>query len=321
MKKIAILTGGDSAEYDISILSANTVLQHLNPELFKGYIIHLKNNKFTALVNNKEIAINKSDFTFRLDNKLISFDAVFMALHGTPAENGLIQPYFDKLNIPYTSCNASVSALTFDKYLCNNKLSALGFNCAQSYIYEKGNKIDIEKIIKVVGLPCFVKPNGAGSSNGISKVKQESDLITAINHALEHDTKVLIEQFINGTEISVGVFFNGKSIKALPITEIVSENEFFDYQAKYEGKSEEITPARISKERTTETQNTTIEIYKAMELSGICRIDYIIMKQQAYIIEINTIPGLSEESIIPQQIKAANLKLSAIFETCLLNTK
>ena len=319
MKNIAILTGGDSAEYDISILSANTVLQHLNPELFNGYIIHLKNNKFTALVNEKELAINKRDFTFQLNKKLISFDAVFMALHGPPAENGIIQPYFDNLNIPYSACNSTISTLTFDKYRCNNKLKKLGFNCAKSYIYKTGNKIDTDSIIKNIGLPCFVKPNGAGSSYGISKVKQKLALEIAINHALEHDNKVLIEQAINGTEISVGVFSNGQSIEALPITEIVSENDFFDYEAKYKGKSEEITPARISKSLTKDIQKETIKIYKKMELTGICRIDYIIQDNKPFIIEINTIPGLSEESIIPKQLKSANIRLSEVFDLCLNN--
>ena len=159
MKHIAILTGGDSDEYDISVLSANAVLQNLNPELFKGYLIHLKDNKFTALINKDKLAINKADFTLALENRLISFDAVFMALHGPPAENGSIQPYFDNLNIPYTSCNAAVSALTFDKHKCNAKLKELGFKCAQSHLYEKGNIIDIEAIIDKVGLPCFVNIN------------------------------------------------------------------------------------------------------------------------------------------------------------------
>jgi len=321
MKNIAILTGGDSAEHDISLLSANTVLQHLNPKLFQGYIIHLKNDKFTALVNKDEYAINKTDFTLALKNKLISFDAVFMALHGSPAENGLIQPYFDNLNIPYTSCNAAVSALTFDKYKCNTKLKELGFKCAQSYLYEKGAIIDIEAIINKVGLPCFVKPNGAGSSYGISKVKQKSDLENAIILALKHNNKILIEQFIDGIEISVGVYNNGKTIQPLPITEIVTENEFFDYKAKYEGKSEEITPARIREKLTTEIQQTTVDVYKAMQLNGICRIDYIIMNQVTFVIEINTIPGFAGESIIPKQLKAAHLKLSEVFETCLLNTQ
>ena len=321
MKNIAILTGGDSAEYDISILSANTVLQHLNSELFKGYIIHLKNDKFTAFIKEIKIDVDKSNFTFELENKRISFDAIFMALHGSPAENGLIQPYFDNLNIPYTSSNAKVSALTFNKYECNNKLKELGFNCATSFLYKKGNHIVEQEIIDRVKLPCFVKPNGAGSSFGISKVKKKEDLTKAINSALQHDNKVLIEQFIDGIEISCGVYTNQKNIQALAITEIVTENEFFDYQAKYEGKSQEITPARISEKLTIEVQKLTTDIYKAMELSGICRIDYIIMNEKPYIIEINTIPGFTEESIIPQQVKSANLKLSVIFENCLVDSK
>ena len=321
MKNIAILTGGDSAEYDISILSANTVLQHLNPELFKGYIIHLKNDKFNVLIKEIKIDVDKSNFTFEVENKRISFDAIFMALHGSPAENGLIQPYFDNLNIPYTSSNAKVSALTFNKYECNKKLKELGFNCATSFLYKKGNHIVEQEIIDRVKLPCFVKPNGAGSSFGISKVKKKEDLKKAINSALQHDNKVLIEQFIDGIEISCGVYTNQKNIQALAITEIVTENEFFDYQAKYEGKSQEITPARISKKLTIEVQKLTTDIYKAMELSGICRIDYIIMNEKPYIIEINTIPGFTEESIIPQQVKSANLKLSVIFENCLVDSK
>ena len=321
MKNIAILTGGDSAEYDISILSANTVLQHLNPELFKGYIIHLKNDKFTVLIKEIKIDVDKSNFTFEVENKHISFDAIFMALHGSPAENGLIQPYFDNLNIPYSSSNAKVSALTFNKYECNKKLKELGFNCATSFLYKKGNNIVEQEIIDRVKLPCFVKPNGAGSSFGISKVKKKEDLTKAINSALQHDNKVLIEQFIDGIEISCGVYTNKNNIQALPITEIVTENEFFDYQAKYEGKSQEITPARISKKLTIEVQKLTTDIYKAMELSGICRIDYIIMNEKPYIIEINTIPGFTEESIIPQQVKSANLKLSVIFESCLVDSK
>jgi D-alanine-D-alanine ligase len=321
MKNIAILTGGDSAEYDISILSANTVLQHLNPELFKGYIINLKNDKFTVLIKEIKIDLDKSNFTFEVENKRISFDAIFMALHGSPAENGLIQPYFDNLNIPYTSSNAKVSALTFNKYECNKKLKELGFNCATSFLYKKENNIVEQEIIDRVKLPCFVKPNGAGSSFGITKVKKKEDLTKAINSALQHNNKVLIEQFIDGIEISCGVYTNKNNIQALPITEIVTENEFFDYQAKYEGESQEITPARISKKLTIEVQKLTTDIYKVMELSGICRIDYIIMNEKPYIIEINTIPGFTEESIIPQQVKSANLKLSVIFESCLVDSK
>ena len=321
MKNIAILTGGDSAEYDISILSAKTVLKNLNPELFNGYIVHLKNNKFTVNYKKNKIYINKRDFTFKIKNKHISFDSIFMALHGSPAENGLIQPYFDNLNIPYTSCSAEVSNLTFNKYDCNNKLKELGFSCATSFLYKKGEIIEEEEIISSVEIPCFVKPNGSGSSFGISKVKKKKDLKKAIHNALKYDNKVIIEQFLDGIEVSCGVFSFKNNIQALPITEIITENEFFDYQAKYEGKAQEITPARINKKLTIEIQKLTTEIYKAMGLRGICRIDYIIMNKKPYIIEINTIPGLTEESIIPQQIKSANLKLSVIFKSCLVNSQ
>ncbi len=320
MENIAILTGGDSAEYDISLLSANTVFKHLDHNIYKRYIIHLKNNIFTTIIDNKEIVLDKKDFSFIYNSKKIEFKKVFMALHGPPAENGIIQLYFDKLNITYTGCKAKIASLTFNKYQCNSKLKDLGFNCARSYLYTKNKKID-KNIIKKLGFPCFVKPNASGSSFGVSKVNNESELDNAIKKALKHDDQVIIEEFINGTEVSSGVFYNGKKIIALPITEIISDNDFFDYEAKYHGKSQEITPARISKRKTKEIQETSINVYKKILLKGICRIDYIIMKNKIYIIEINTIPGLSEESIIPKQIKSGKFQISQIFQTCLLNTK
>jgi len=315
MKNIAILTGGDSAEYNISILSANTVLKHLNKSKYNGFIVHLKDGVYT--VDSQKV--NTDNFSFTKNNENIIIDKVFIALHGPPAENGLIQDYLDSINMPYTSCNADISALTFDKYNCNTKLGDLGFNCAESVVISEKNNISNEEIINTIGLPCFVKPNGAGSSYGISKVNNENELKIAIVNAYKHDNKVMIEQFIKGTEVSCGVFFNGFNIKALPITEIISKNAFFDYEAKYEGKSEEITPARISKKLTKYIQETTIDIYKTMHLSGICRIDYIIQANKPFIIEINTIPGLSEESIIPKQLKAANISLTEVFDLCLNN--
>jgi D-alanine-D-alanine ligase len=296
MENIAILTGGDSAEYNISLLSANTVLKNLNKSKYRGFIVHIKDNTFQVLLEGMRIPISKEDFAFTLKGEKIFFSKVFMALHGPPAENGEIQPYFDNLRIPYTTCSSEVSSLTFDKFKCNIKLSDLGFNCAQSIIHEKGANIEIDSIIKEVKLPCFVKPNGAGSSYGISKVNKETELVNAIHKASEHDNEVLIESFVDGTEISCGVYFDGINVTALPITEIVSENDFFDYEAKYEGKSEEITPARINSKLTLEIQKTSISIYEKMKLEGICRIDYIIQEDIPFIIEINTIPGLSEES-------------------------
>lgn len=321
MKNIAILTGGDSGEYDISLLSANAVLNNLNPKLFNGYIVHFKAGIFNAVIDGQSIPIKKSDFSFIHNKKTIILNQVFMALHGPPAENGKIQPYFDKLKIPYTSCNNTTSSLTFNKYQCNEKLIELGFKCALSLLYKKEDIINIELITKQLGLPCFIKPNKSGSSLGISKVKKKTELKESINNALLYDEEVIIEQFIEGTEVSCGVYFDGNNVIPLPITEIISKNEFFDYEAKYHGKSEEITPARIQQEIYINIQNISTNIYRKMQLRGICRIDYIIMKKEPYIIEINTIPGLSEKSIIPQQIKSAKLKLSEVLDACLLNSK
>ncbi len=315
MKNIGILTGGDSAEYNISLLSANTVLKYLKNTKYNGIIIHLKNGKYSV----GEQKINTSDFTYIKDNNKIKFDKIFIALHGPPAENGLIQNYFDGINIPYTSCNARVSSLTFNKLECNNILEKLGFKCANSILINVNEEYLEDDIISKVGLPCFVKPNGAGSSYGISKIIEKNNLVRAIKKAFSYDNKVIIESCINGIEVSCGVYKDGNEVNALPITEIVSENDFFDYEAKYEGKSQEITPARINKKLTSEIQKITVEVYKKMKLSGICRIDFIIEKNQPYIIEINTIPGLTEESIIPQQLKAANINLSDFFDICLNN--
>ena len=316
MEKIAILTGGDSAEYNISLLSAKTVLKHLNTSKYKGTIVHLKNGEYT--IDNQKI--NTSDFSYIKGNTKIKFDKIFIALHGPPAENGLIQDYLDSINLPYSSCNAKISALTFDKFECNSTLTKLGFRCANSMLIYSNKKFSETEIIDKVGLPCFVKPNGAGSSYGISKVTKKAALSKALKDAFLHDHKVIIESFINGTEVSCGVYFDGKQANALPITEIVSENDFFDYEAKYEGKSQEITPARISTQLTSEIQTTTIDIYKKMNLSGICRVDFIIQNDKPYILEINTIPGLSEESIIPKQLKVANISLSEIFDLLLRNS-
>jgi D-alanine-D-alanine ligase len=320
MKEIAILTGGDSAEHDISIQSAKVVLNNLKSDKYKGTIIHIKDNKWIVNSNNNQFEINKNDFSFCINNEIKYFDYVFMALHGPPAENGILQPYFDQLKLPYSSCNSEVSALTFNKLECNKQLSKMGFHCAQSLHIEKGENIQSEFIKNTLGLPCFIKPNQAGSSFGISKVYKQEDIESAIHTAWEHDNIALIEQFIDGTELSCGVNIQNSKITAFPITEIVSENDFFDYQAKYNGLSQEITPARISEKLTEKIQNITEEVYKKMNLRGICRIDFIVMNETPYIIEINTIPGLSEESIIPKQAKEAGITLSELFDNCIETT-
>ena len=320
MKEIAIITGGDSAEYKISIQSANVVLKNLDSEKYVGTIVHIKDGEWTAIINSSHHKINKEDFSVEVNSEKKYFDYVFMALHGPPAENGQIQPYFDDLKIKYSSCNSEVSALTFNKIECNKKLTELGFNCAKSLHHKKGDSINTDQITKTLGLPCFIKPNQGGSSFGISKVNNQDEIKEAINNALIHDDIVLMEQFIDGVELSCGVTIQEGKVKAFPITEIISQNDFFDYTAKYEGLSEEITPARISEKHTKELQQTSEQIYKQMNLRGICRIDFIIMNDIPYIIEINTIPGLSEESIIPKQAKEAGISLLQLFDSCIENT-
>ncbi len=308
MKKIAILTGGDSAEAEISKKSSEEVKNNLDPNKYNAEIITIKNKKW--FINNVEID----------KNNIKEYNAVFITIHGPPAENGEIQEFLDKMKIPYTCCESKISYLSFNKHLCKEILKKEGYNCAKSIlINEKNKKFTIESF-KKIGFPCIVKPNQSGSSFGISLVKNISKINDAINNALKFDSEYLIEEFISGKEVSCGVLTFKNKIISLPITEIISENDFFDYEAKYEGKSNEITPARINNEMNKKIKLLSTSIYKKFNLSGICRIDYIINDQNPFIIEINTIPGLSKESIIPKQIKAAGYRLDEIFENCLENS-
>ena len=319
MKNIAIITGGDSQECSISLKSANNVYKHLDRTKYNPFIIELQKNKWRIKINNRLQNFDQINFCTEIENKLVEFKEVFMSLHGPPAENGELQKYLDEKKINYTCCNSNISALTFDKYKCNQKIKDLGYNIGKSYIHIKNNNINTSEIISNLKLPIFVKPNQAGSSNGISMVKEKKNLKEAINKALKHDNKVIIEEYIEGKEVSCGVLTINNQITTLPITEIISENEFFDYDAKYNNKSQEITPARITKEDTNYVNKITKEIYEKLQLRGLCRIDYILKNKKPYIIEINTIPGLSEKSIIPQQIKAAGYSLQEVFTICLEN--
>ena len=242
MIKIAILTGGDSVEYEISLQSANVVLDNLDPEKYEGTIIHLKNREFNAIIDGNYYVVDKNNFTVKQTNSVLSFDYVFMGFTRTSSRKWRHSKFFDNLNIPYSSVIQVVSAMTFNKFLCNHKLISLGFKCPNSICLNNGDKIDNNEIIKEIGLPCFIKPNQSGSSFGVSKVKSNSQITEAIKLALEHDNKVLIEQFIDGVEISCGVGILHNKITAFPITEIVSQNDFFDFEAKYKGLSKEITP-------------------------------------------------------------------------------
>jgi len=314
MKNIAIVCGGDSSEAEVSLKSGANLKTMMDSEKYATYIVFMKGNYWAARVEDHEdIAINKSDFSFELDGTKITFDCAYITIHGTPGENGILQSYFELMHIPYTSCNVFVSATTFNKFACKSFLKEFDIPSADAILVRKGDKINPDAILLRLGSPCFVKPNNAGSSFGVSKVKSAKDIIPALEKAFEEDSEVVIEQFLSGTEVTNGVYrVNGK-ITVLPITEIVSDNEFFDYEAKYTGKSHEITPARLSKEIESATKNLTEKIYKVMGCTGIVRIDYIINSKGINLLEINTTPGMSPASIIPQQIKAEGLEHKVIF--------
>ncbi|MBL6874120.1 MAG: ATP-grasp domain-containing protein [Flavobacteriales bacterium] len=318
MKNVAIITGGDSKEFDISLKSAETVFKNIDRKKYNPYLILIKNDKWEIKIEDKLHDIDSS-LKAKVHGKELNFKLVFMALHGPPAENGELQISLEKNNIKYTCCDSKTSKLTFDKFRCNQLLFTKNYFIANSILISKDEVINIQKIETNFNLPLIVKPNQAGSSNGISLVKNYKEIFDAIKLASVHDNEVIIEEYIKGTEVSCGILKIKDQINLLPITEIVSENDFFDYDAKYNNKSEEITPARITKNETKLIHQTTEKIYKELGLKGICRIDFIIKNSKPFVIEINTIPGLSEKSIIPKQLEAAGYNLKEVFSICLEN--
>jgi D-alanine-D-alanine ligase len=314
MKNIAIIMGGYSSEYKISLISGNVVYQYLDKTKYNGFRIHIFKEKWVYVdENNAEFSIDKNDFSVTVNDQKITFDCVFNAIHGTPGEDGLMQAYFELLGIKQSSCDYYQAALTFNKRDLLSVLKPYGIKTAISYYLNKGDVINTAEIVKKVGLPCFVKPNKAGSSFGISKVKSEAELPIAIEVAYKEDNEIIIESFLDGTEVSVGVINYQGEIKVLPITEIVSDNDFFDYEAKYEGKSQEITPARISDELTQKVGETAKRAYEALKMKGFSRSEFIIVDNEPYMLEMNTIPGLTTESLIPQQAQAAGISLQDLF--------
>ncbi|MFT3796758.1 D-alanine--D-alanine ligase [Flavobacterium sp.] len=314
MKNIAIIMGGYSSEYQISLKSGNVVYQFLDKSKYNGYRIHIFKEKWVYVDDNdNEFPIDRNDFSVNVNGNKITFDAVFNAIHGTPGEDGLMQAYFELLHIPQSSCDYYQAALTFNKRDLLSVLKPYGIKTATSYYLNLGDKIDTNDIINKVGLPCFVKPNKSGSSFGISKVKTAEELPTAIETAYKEDSEIIIESFLDGTEVSVGVINYQGKITVLPMTEIVSENDFFDYEAKYLGKSQEITPARISDELTAKVAATAKKAYEVLKMKGFSRSEFIIVNDEPHMLEMNTIPGLTTESLIPQQAKAAGISLTDLF--------
>ena len=314
-KTVAIIFGGYSSEWVISEMSAKVVLKHLDISRFTPYLVRISKEGWNVnLQDGSSIAVDRNDFSFSTNGQKVRFDVVFNAIHGTPGEDGKLQGYFDMLGIPYTSPGVMASALTFSKSYCNGFLRQYDdVNIAASVMVRKGDEVDGAAILKKVGLPCFVKPNNLGSSFGITKLKEASKFDEALAKALENDDEAVIEQFVNGIEIASGVYKANGEVIALPLTEIVSKNEYFDFEAKYEGAADEITPARIPDTVRDLIQETTRRVFARLKLSGMSRIDYIVEKGVPYLIEVNTIPGLSESSLLPQQVAHAGMSLKAFF--------
>ena len=315
-KNIAIIMGGYSSEVDISIKSGNVVYRHLNKEKFNTFRVLILKEKWAVLdAEENEFLIDKNDFSFIKNNIKTTFDCVFNAIHGAPGENGQLLAYFNLINLKSTSAPFYQMALTFNKRDTLSVVRAYGIKTATSIYLNKGNKINLDHIITTVGLPCFIKPNNAGSSYGISKVHTKNEILPALEKAYQEDSEILIESFLDGTEVSVGIIQYQGETKVLPITEIVSENDFFDYEAKYEGKSQEITPARISTAQKAKVEKVAKKIYDILNISGFSRSEFIFVNSEPYFIEINTVPGLTAKSILPQQAKVAGISLAELFES------
>ena len=313
-KNIAIVAGGDSSESVISLQSAKQISENIDRDIYNVFTIYIKGTKWVYKSSDSDIIINKDDFSFSINNKKTIFDCVFIAIHGTPGENGILQAYFDILNIPYTTAGQLTTALTFDKYVCKTYLKDIDILTAKAVKLKKNDEINPENIIKKVGLPCFIKPNNGGSSFGISKVYNKKDIINAVNKAFNEDNEIIIEEFIKGTEITCGLLKTNNNEYIFPLTEIATKNDFFDYEAKYtDGVTDEITPARVSKNVEQQCKQTSMKIYKFLNCKGIVRIDYIVNNEQLYFLEVNSVPGMSKNSIVPKQIRTMGLSFSDIF--------
>lgn len=304
-RKVAVVYGGYSSEANISQKSAGTIYESLDRNLFVPYMVEITKTSWHVHLEGGVFPIDKNKFTFFKDDEVVGFDVAYIIIHGTPGEDGKLQAYFDMIGLPYANANVFGASLTFNKWACNSFLRAFGINTAKAILIRKGETPNPIEIADELGFPCFVKPNDGGSSYGVTKVKTLMEMPEAIAKAFDEGNEVVIESFIAGREVTCGVYFNGKTVQALPITELIPDGEYFDYDAKYEGKSQEITPAEIPAEWTKIIQDTSKSIYRRIGLTAIARIDFIITPEgKAYLLEVNTNPGFSAASIVPQQIRA-----------------
>ncbi|WP_434037733.1 D-alanine--D-alanine ligase [Formosa sp. 4Alg 33] len=313
-KNIAIVMGGYSSEYEISLNSGNVVYQSLDASKYNAYKVHIFKDKWVYVNDdNEEFSIDKNDFSVTINAQKITFDCVFNAIHGSPGEDGYLQGYFKLIHMPQTSCDMYQAAVTYNKRDCLSILKPYGIKTAEAYYLNLGDAINEDAIIQKVGLPCFVKANKAGSSFGVSKAYKKEDLKAAIDVAFKEDDEIIIESFLDGVEVSVGVITYNGEVKVLPITEIVSENDFFDYKAKYLGQSQEITPARLTPEQEEKVNTLAQKVYTVLKMKGFSRSEFIFKDGEPHLLEINTVPGMTKESILPQQAAVAGISLSDLF--------
>lgn len=320
-KNIVIVAGGDSSEVIVSLKSAEGIYSFLDKDKYNVYIALVKKGEWAVKLPNGEYTpIDKNDFSFHEDGQVRHFDFAYITIHGTPGEDGRLQGYFDMIEMPYSSCGMFVSALTFNKYACNHYLKDFGVKIAESIHLFKGQTVAEEEVLNRLGLPVFVKPNDGGSSFGVTKVKELSALQPAIDKAFEEGKEVVIESFIDGTEVTCGCYKTAKKEAVFPVTEVVTDNEFFDFDAKYNGQVQEITPARISVELTEKIQRETSRIYDILGAKGLIRVDYIIPADgEPKLLEINTTPGMTATSFIPQQVRAAGLDIKNVLTEIIEN--
>ena len=317
-KIVGIAMGGYSSEREISLESGNTVYRFLPKSRWNLYKLVVDKNHWTVIdTQGNHYPLNRENFTFQMNKKIMHFDVIFNAIHGAPGEDGQLAKILDQLHIPHTSCDENIATLTFNKRDCLEKVKEWGIPVARSFTFDQGDPLDANNIEKKVGLPCFVKPNRSGSSYGIVKVYKKNALEEAVNTALKEDTQLIIESTLVGMEISVGAYVQDNKVVVLPITEIISENDFFDYDAKYNGKSQEITPARLNESIVNQVHSTVKKLYHKLGLRGVCRSEFIIVDGIPHLLEVNTIPGLTAASLIPQQLEVARIKLGDFFEILL----
>ena len=322
-RTIAIVCGGDSSEHDVSLRSAQGLYSFFDKEKYNVYVVDMKGTDWQVdLPDGTTSRVKMHDFTFREGNVTRHFDYAYITIHGTPGENGILQGYFDLLHIPYSTSGVLVEAMTFNKFVLNQYLKGFGVRVAESILVRRGqeNQLDEQEIVKTIGMPCFVKPSNDGSSFGVSKVKNPDQLAPALHVAMMESDEVMIESFLEGTEITVGCYKTKDKEVVFPVTEVVTKNEFFDYDAKYNGQVEEITPARIPQEQAERAQKLTSAIYDILHCNGIIRIDYIISpKGDISMLEINTTPGMTVTSFIPQQVRAAGLEMKDVLSDIVEN--